>query len=768
MAAQGLRIDGIRIRDSKDREVTFRGINVAGDSKFPRYPDQPSHEPKGFFETDNISFVGRPFTEDEARVHFARLKRWGYNVIRYIFTWEALEPAGPGQYDEDFIDHTIKILRIAKDYGMYVFMDPHQDVWSRFTGGSGAPLWTLHACGLDPETFTANQAAVVHNTWPDPAKFPKMLWPTNYTRLATQVTFTLFYAGRDFAPNAIIDGKNIQDYLTDHFIAACAHLAQKIHDAGGLEDECIIGWETMNEPHRGLIGWEDLDALPDDLKMRKGTCPTPWQAMLTGAGRAAEIDVYDFNTFGPYRSGRELVDPEGVSAWLPKDRDDSRYGWKRDPGWKLGECIWAQNGVWDPTQDQLLKKDYFSSIPKSGTKLDYEKFTNLYYMDHYRKYRDAIRAIHKDCIILLQSAVLEIPPRIKDTPDDEKRIIFASHYYDGITLIQKHWNKYYNVDVFGLLRHRYSNPAFAVRLGQTAIRNCLRDQLRAIRDEGIDHLGEHPTMFTEIGIPFDMDDKYAYKTGDYSSQTSALDANHYALEGSGAQGYTLWTYVGQNNHQWGDMWNGEDLSIVSLDDQLLPSSSSMSSLTAANPSTTSLGQKSGSYSGTTLSESSIVNPSNLRDVLKHPEIVQKPSSAPSDLTSNPGLRSAEAYVRPSPIATVGDVISYGFDLRSVTFTFQLIADRATKEDIPTEIFLPEFHCPSGKTTVEVSGGRWRIDVLDVDGESMQIMKWWHGVGEQSMTVKGVKRKPGAWEEEADAEAGYLDSMRSTVENCSVM
>ncbi|KAK5308878.1 hypothetical protein LTR93_012334, partial [Exophiala xenobiotica] len=117
MAAQGLRIDGIRIRDSKDREVTFRGINVAGDSKFPRHPDQPSNEPKGFFDTDNISFVGRPFTEDEARVHFARLKRWGYNVIRYIFTWEALEPSGPGQYDEDFIDHTIKILRIAKDYG---------------------------------------------------------------------------------------------------------------------------------------------------------------------------------------------------------------------------------------------------------------------------------------------------------------------------------------------------------------------------------------------------------------------------------------------------------------------------------------------------------------------------------------------------------------------------------------------------------------------------------------------------------------------------
>ncbi|KAG9790962.1 glycoside hydrolase, partial [Aureobasidium melanogenum] len=766
MARQGLTIDGIRFRDAEGREITFRGINVAGECKFPRHPDQPSHQPDGFFDADNVSFVGRPFTEEEAHIHFARLKRWGYNVIRYIFTWEALEHAGPGEYDEDFIDHTIKILRIAKSYGFYVFMDPHQDVWSRFTGGSGAPLWTLHACGLDPTTFTANQAAVVHNTWPDPTNFPKMLWPTNYTRLAAQTAFTLFYAGRDFAPKAIIDGKNIQDYLTDHFIAACAHLAQRLHEAGDLEDECIIGWETMNEPHRGLVGWEDLDAIPDDLKMRKGTCPTPWQAILTGAGRAVEIDTYEFGTFGAYKSGRELVDPEGVSAWLSSSVDDSKYGWKRDPGWKLGECIWAQHGVWDPTQDLLLKRDYFATAPKSGTKLDYEAFTNTYYMDHFRKYRDAIRSIHKDCVILMQSAVLEIPPSIKDTPDDDKRLVFATHYYDGLTLIQKHWNKYYNVDIFGLLRHRYSNPVFAVRLGESAIRNCLRDQLKAIRDEGLEHLGDHPTLFTEIGIPFDMDDKYAYKTGDYSSQTSALDANHYALEGSGAQGYTLWTYTSQNNHEYGDLWNGEDLSIVSVDDPLLPSDpSSLSAYPSTNPSSTSLGKAPGSYSGSTL-----IEPTNLKDALRTPDIQQKVSATgPQLASSNTGLRAAEAYVRPTPIATVGDVVGYGFDLRRVAFTFNLLSDRATKEDVPTEIFLPEYHFPPGKTQVEVSGGRWRIDVLDVNGEGMQVMKWWHGVGEQTMTVKGVKRKPGALlDEEEDVDAGYLEAVKSTAENCSVM
>ena len=104
-------------------------------------------------------------------------------------------------------------------------------------------------------------------------------------------------------------------------------------------------------------------------------------------------------------------------------------------------------------------------------------------------------------------------------------------------------NRWWNVDVFGVLRGRYLSPAFAIKIGETAIRNCLRDQLAAIRQEGLDYMGEHPCVFTEIGIPFDMDEKYAYRTGDYSSQLRAMDANHFALEGSGTAGYTLWVYV---------------------------------------------------------------------------------------------------------------------------------------------------------------------------------------------------------------------------------
>jgi len=131
MAPLRLRVDGHVFRDSKNREVTIHGINAAADAKFPARPDQPSNIAQDFFNGDNVSFVNRPFSVDDAHVHFARLKRWGYNTIRYIFTWEAIEAAGPGKYDEEWIQHTISLLRIAKDYGFYIFMDPHQDVVRR-------------------------------------------------------------------------------------------------------------------------------------------------------------------------------------------------------------------------------------------------------------------------------------------------------------------------------------------------------------------------------------------------------------------------------------------------------------------------------------------------------------------------------------------------------------------------------------------------------------------------------------------------------------
>lgn len=404
-------------------------------------------------------------------------------------------------------------------------------------------MWTVYACGLNPQSFAATEAAMVHNTYPEPDKYPKMIWSTNYYRLATSTIFTMFFAGKDFAPKCVIDGMNIQDYLQGHFVGACAYLARRIQAAGDLEGQVVFGWESMNEPHRGLVGHVDLSIVPPEQNLKKGTCPSFWQCLLTGSGRACEIETWDMGGMGPFKVGRRLVDPHGEVAWLPADYDESRYGYKRDEGWKLGECIWAQHGIWDPATDTLLRKDYFKNHPETGKELDYLTFTNTYWMDFYRRYRDAIRAIHKDCVMLAQPPVLELPPQIKGTADDDPLMVYVPHWYDGITLMTKSWNSYWNVDVLGVLRGRYWTPAFAVKLGEAAIRTCFRDQMAAMRKEGKDNMGNHPVLMGEYGIPFDMDGQAAYKSGDYSSQLRAMDANYFAVEGSGLEGHTLWLYM---------------------------------------------------------------------------------------------------------------------------------------------------------------------------------------------------------------------------------
>ena len=123
-----LTIEDGHFRDAHGRQVLLRGINLAGDAKFPSTPDQSSYVAEDFFDGDSVKFHARPFPLSEAHVHFSRLKRYGFNSLRYIFTWEAVEAQGPGIYDEEWIQHTIEVLRVAGQYGFYVFMDPHQDV----------------------------------------------------------------------------------------------------------------------------------------------------------------------------------------------------------------------------------------------------------------------------------------------------------------------------------------------------------------------------------------------------------------------------------------------------------------------------------------------------------------------------------------------------------------------------------------------------------------------------------------------------------------
>lgn len=216
------------------------------------------------------------------------------------------------------------------------------------------------------------------------------------------------------------------------------------------------------------------------------------------------------------------------------------------------------------------------------------------------------------------------------------------------------------------------------------------------------------------------------------------------------------------------MWNGEDLSIFSIDDKPLPLSSDLNTLDQKSPSTStiSLDRSSPAYSESRSNNNSPVSPRNLKQTLSTPALSSQKSNTPAEIGSNPGYRAAEAYVRPSPIATVGNVLSYGFDLRNCVFTLALECKEAATEDAPTEIFLPEYHFPRDGSDVEVSSGKWTINVDDADGGTIQRLRWWHSEGNQSLTAKGVKRRLGTSLGQEDEAPGYLEQCRRS--GCHIM
>lgn len=221
----------------------------------------------------------------------------------------------------------------------------------------------------------------------------------------------------------------------------------------------------------------------------------------------------------------------------------------------------------------------------------------------------------------------------------------------------------------------------------------------------------------------------------------------------------------QNNHQWGDMWNGEDLSLYSLDDRELPSNAALGT-TSANQSSTSLDRNDPAFSESRSNpDSSSVEPSNLKSALTTPTIASKPSEDLADPGVKLGFRSAEAYIRPSPIVTYDNIQEYGFDLRNCTFTLSLTAESATPEDAPTEIYLPEFHFPSSHTVVAVSGGKWTIEGSETETGSIQRLRWWHSEGEQDIKITGLKRKVGELVDGSE-EDGYLEQCQQS--SCVLM
>ncbi len=518
-----LRTDENWFRDDAGRIVLLRGVNLGGDSKVPTIPDGATHHPERFFDHRMVSFAGRPFPLSDASEHLSRLKSWGLTTLRFLVTWEAIEHAGPGLYDTEYLDYVEQVVRTANDMGFTVIIDPHQDVWSRFTGGDGAPGWTLEAVGFDMTHFAETCAAIVHQTHGDP--FPHMVWSTNAGRLAAATMFTLFFGGSDFAPHVLIGGEPVQEYLQRHYIDAVLQVVQRVR-----EFPCVAGYDTFNEPSHGYIGWKDLQRVDSQLKV--DLMPTPLQSFALGDGIPQEVKVWDMSSARARLRGRRTINEKGVRAW------------------KEGQpCIWRDHGVWgvgDGGDPELLAPDYFCR--HDGRDVSFERD---YLVPFVHRYAQAIHALDPEAFIFVEGEPEHLPPSLGDSP--EPGIVSAPHWYDTVQLLFRRPSRWLC----------YDNIRNRVVIGPRVIRRNFAWQLRTLRQLGTERL-HAPTVIAEIGIQFDVKRAAAGQPDSVSRQEAVMNRSLAAVEQSLCSS-TIWNYTASNTNERGDGWNGEDLSIWSAD-----------------------------------------------------------------------------------------------------------------------------------------------------------------------------------------------------------
>jgi hypothetical protein len=525
------------IVDNEGRVLILRGVNLGGGSKNPFGPPGWALTAESLKNPAEASFVGRPFPLEEADSHFQRLTRAGMTFLRLTVTWEALEHAGPGQYDEAYLAYLRKILICAEKWGVSVFIDPHQDVWSRWTGGDGAPAWTLEKLGMDLEMLDPTGAVVTRQRYGEfhqnprtgaPEPFPKMMWPSNYNRYAAATMFTLFFGGKTFAPTVAIEGENAQDWLQERYLAAFRHCYRRLKNCGA-----IAGWGAMNEPHYGFIGHRDLRQAENPM-VPVGQRPSPWDTIRAAAGFAVDVPV-----FSAISMGRRANHYETLNA-------------QKRPLFKEGyECPWKQAGVWsgEGGEPRLVRSDHFAEY--SGRQAD---FVNDFLKPFIIRFIERMKEADERALFFIEgmphSTRAACHPAWKK--EDPPNTVNAFHWYDGFALFTKTIRPWFTIDP--------EEVRFILGRKKTAayFTECLAKNIQWTQK----NMENMPCLLGEFGLAFDLNKRKAFMNDDYSAHEEALSMYYDAVDANLLHS-TLWNYTADNTNKTGDGWNDEDLSIFS-------------------------------------------------------------------------------------------------------------------------------------------------------------------------------------------------------------
>lgn len=270
-------VEGAVLRDATGRQRIFRGYNA----KVPGLFDV------SFDDGRAPNYVVAPFGEQD----MLRMEQLGLSVMRLPVSWSALEPA-PRAYSEAFLAKLGDVLDMAARHALLVFVDMHQDAYSKEIGEDGAPLWAI----VPPPTELLGGPS------------------DDGRRLSDQVLAAGFSF---FADAAATDGRPLQDA----FAAAVSQLVARY-----ASHPALLGVEAFNEPV--LLVPNQLDAfhakLADAIHALDPDLPMLFEPMATrNQSDQAPIPA------APFAHGPGVYAPHVYTGWFSRP---DQNGWaSEDP-----------------------------------------------------------------------------------------------------------------------------------------------------------------------------------------------------------------------------------------------------------------------------------------------------------------------------------------------------------------------------------------------------------------------------------------------------
>lgn len=567
-----LTTDRTYFRDGHGRYAFFHGVNLSGSTKVPA-----AISPEGI-----PTYLGKPFALADAEHHFGLLRQAGLDTIRLLVIWEGLEPTARGVYDQAYLDYIREIVVKAGEYGIWVLMDMHQDMFSRhlvvrynhhprhgqpgslenmllalvpdpLTGqyndsvqGDGAPRWAVQACLQEkrmdsawwgtPRILSGLTLAELQNIFDLYQKFTGS--QDEFEDAAWVGDFLLGLPGKfpveetsDLLPFTIW-GAN---YILSLDLARCF--------------ACLLAGQTAF-PGLTVEGLSVEDYL-------QGAYADAWAQVAAKVFDLPNVIGYDIIN----EPGGNFLVLTAVAGMLQAGVVDGArtvlVGLLGDEtGDQLYRALVDLRILPPDTEPETLARwglDALDTLALLDLNLGFDE---KHLRPFYERVGRAIEAVDPEAVIFIESSMsadtlfgsgaggiggqFEQP---MTRPRGLSQVAFAPHWYP---------------DIYPLIG--FNMPPREFEAEQIRYRDYQPNLEKAAFLAGYS-LGNLPVVFGEFGTYFNFNGIERSRADDYLVSAQVLD-NYYEAFERMFQSRIQWCYSPENEHELGDLWNHEDFSIL--------------------------------------------------------------------------------------------------------------------------------------------------------------------------------------------------------------